>query len=879
MIATILKILNLQPGDLRRGWPFFTYLFLAIASYTMSLPFSKGLFLEHFTAEQLPYANITVAAMVGVVVSLYLWASRRIGLKNLLVISLLFLSLNAFGFWWGVRHFQWHWMGPVLFVWTSIFGVLAPMQLWTLANFVWTTREAKRMFAVLGSGAIIGGILGGWLAKVIPNRYGGDSLLLIASGCILLCVGLVIIIWRQREADAAGADMAEESGTISQRSLMQGLQAIRGSKLLQTIAILICIGSVTASVAAWQFTAIASKIYATRNAYTSFDGSVTFYTGLLALLAQLLITSKILRYFGIGVALFVLPMAFVLGTSTLLIFGSLAAATFLRASDKVFRYSVDKSAMEVLYLPIPSDIKLQAKSFIDTVVWRFGDGLAGFTVLIFAKGLAFTPFEISWVNLVLLTIWLGLAFVARRQYIATLNSNLEQFRLDPQHNSAPVLDALTTNMFVEKLSSDDPAEVLYALNLFEMGSQNGAHAAVHRLLEHPSSEIRKKAVACLDASGDRSARALIAPLLHDENMDVRTEAMLYMMRHDHIDPLQHVEGVGDFADYSIRSATVAYLANPGESENIEAARLILYAMVREEGTQGQRTRLEAARLIGSLPDQFGKQIGLLMHDPDSQVVRHAIRAVGKLHKRQFAPLLVERLEDPELRDEAVDAILAFEDSIVGTLRDYLNDGSVSIKIRREIPAILVRIGTAAAMRILAHNLIQADIILRYRIIVGLNQLSLLHEQVPIDREAVETVMLAEIMGHYRSYQILTAAKGDPTESLRKSIEQDLERIFRLLKLVSPKRDLMAAYHSLQSKDSIARANALEFLDNTLKPQLRTLLVPLIDSEVTESQRAHMADRFLGVKVGGREEAIAALRSSEDPWLQSCALLWESRIKL
>src|SRR6185436_6429366 len=119
--------------------------------------------------------------------------------------------VNAFGFWWSAHYFNWRWLGPVLFVWVGIFGVLAPMQLWTLANFAWTTREAKRMFAVLGSGAILGGIFGGWLAKVIPHRFGADSLLLIAGVFLLLCVGLVLIIWRQREADSSGAGMVEDA--------------------------------------------------------------------------------------------------------------------------------------------------------------------------------------------------------------------------------------------------------------------------------------------------------------------------------------------------------------------------------------------------------------------------------------------------------------------------------------------------------------------------------------------------------------------------------------------------------------------------------------------------------------------------------------------
>jgi hypothetical protein len=41
------------------------------------------------------------------------------------------------------------------------------------------------------------------------------------------------------------------------------------------------------------------------------------------------------------------------------------------------------------------------------------------------------------------------------------------------------------------------------------------------------------------------------------------------------------------------------------------------------------------------------------------------------------------------------------------------------------------------------------------------------------------------------------------------------------------------------------ANALEFLDNTLSPELRVLIVPLLDSEVSVAERVKLADRFLG----------------------------------
>jgi HEAT repeat protein len=296
-------------------------------------------------------------------------------------------------------------------------------------------------------------------------------------------------------------------------------------------------------------------------------------------------------------------------------------------------------------------------------------------------------------------------------------------------------------------------------------------------------------------------------------------------------------------------------------------------MVREDGAQGQRTRLEAARLISSLPDQFEGQLQQLLHDPDPEVVRSAIGAVGTLRKRKSVPFVIEHLGDAEQRDDAIDALLRFEESIVGTLRDYLADSSVSIEVRREIPSVLVRVRTPEAMHVLAANVLQSDNVLRYRIIAALNKLRERHRTVDVDTTLVETVLAAEIMGHYRSYQILASANGAPTDPLKQSMAEDLERIFRLMKILSPEHDLQSVYLSLQSKNPVTHANALEFLDNTLRPQLRSLLVPLIDGDVSESERVHLADRLLGVTVKTQKEAVTALMSADDPWLKSCAELW------
>jgi hypothetical protein len=62
---------------------------------------------------------------------------------------------------------------------------------------------------------------------------------------------------------------------------------------------------------------------------------------------------------------------------------------------------------------------------------------------------------------------------------------------------------------------------------------------------------------------------------------------------------------------------------------------------------------------------------------------------------------------------------------------------------------------------------------------------------------------------------------------------------------------------------------LEFLENVLKSQLRASLLPLLDGKVSSKQRALIGERFVKAKVDNREQAVAELLTSDDPWLKSC----------
>ena len=871
------RALGLTGRELRRAFPLFAYLFLTMASSVASKAARDALFLDRYRAIDLPYVDIAIAVLVGVAASVYLWMGHRTNLRNLLVGSILFFAANAIVFWtWAASSAtESGALFIAIYIWVGVFSVLAPSQVWTLANYVMTTREAKRSFGFIGSGAILGWIVGGLATREAVSRFGTENMLAFIAVALFGCAGLVIWIWRHRP-DYVGNDVPASGNTRDSATLFDSLALVRESKYLRAIAALVLISALATTVAGWQFKAIAKAAIPGTDDLAMFFGTFNMIAGVMSLLLQLLLTGRVLRTAGVGAALFIVPTAMLMGSVGVFLVGTLVAAAALKASDQVLRYSIDKATTELLYLPVPAAQTFRVKSFIDTVVYRAGDAAGGLVVLLFAAVLHWSAVEMSRIGVVLLGAWLVVAWVTRKQYVENLRESIHQHRVDSERATMPVMERDATALISSRLKGTT-REIAYALSLFEMAHDRKVHPAVRGLLHHEQPEIRRQAVALLARAGDASVKPEVEKLLRDPSLEVRTEALLYLTAFDQADPLERIEALGDFEDFSIRAALVAFLARPGATQNVEAARLLLSRMADETGEPGQRTRLEAARLIGTLPDLFEKELQALLKDEDVEVARAAIAATGKLKKRTLIGALIEKLAEPSLAEVAITALAAFGDRIVGTLRDYLTDEDLKTDVRREIPKVLQAIASPAAQAVLTESVLDRDVILRYHTITALNKLGQRHPERATDRKLIESVLAAEIMGHYRSYQVLGtlgASLDDDANpiahGLRESIEKEAERIFRLLKILYPQYDMHSAHVGLQSNDPVVHDNAVEFLDTVLPPEVRAVVIPLFDREVPVAARIEAANRMLGASLGDREQAIEVMALSQDPWLRSCA---------
>ena len=109
---------------------------------------------------------------------------------------------------------------------------------------------------------------------------------------------------------------------------------------------------------------------------------VTVYLSLAGFVVGVALTSRIHRSFGIAAALLLLPIGLGASATLILLTGALWAVAGARVMDTTLRYSVDKTTREVLFLPLPADLRFRAKPFIDVTMDRFAKAVAAVLILV-----------------------------------------------------------------------------------------------------------------------------------------------------------------------------------------------------------------------------------------------------------------------------------------------------------------------------------------------------------------------------------------------------------------------------------------------------------------------------------------------------------------
>ncbi len=148
----------------------------------------------------------------------------------------------------------------------------------------------------------------------------------------------------------------------------------------------------------------------------SFWASFFGVVNLLALLIQLFVVSRVIKYLGVGIALVILPLISLGAYAMIALVPLLAVVRWGKSAENATDYSIQNTVRNILFLPCTREQKYKAKQAIDTFFARAGDVLQAVVIFAGTTFLAMQARHFAALNVVLVLIWLVLAVAIGREY-------------------------------------------------------------------------------------------------------------------------------------------------------------------------------------------------------------------------------------------------------------------------------------------------------------------------------------------------------------------------------------------------------------------------------------------------------------------------------
>jgi len=414
-------------------------IFLLLGSYYLLKTIREPLILTvPGGAEVKSYAAAATAGLLILLVPLYSAVASRVSRVRLINgVTLFFIAcLVAF---FGL-HLAGVPIGVAFFIWVGIFSLMVIAQLWAFANDIYTVEQGKRLFAIVGVGAALGAIAGSFATGQLVKSYGPYPFMLGAAGLLGLCMVLTNIVnARERRArerapqtgETAAGEAGAATGTGADEAPVKGRSGfalVFTDPYLLLIGLLMLVynlvntngeyilGKTVVSLYTASHSAAAAGGLDEKKMIGEFYGNFFTIVNIATALIQAFVVSRVLKRFGVRVALLILPVVALAGNISMAFVPLLSFIRGAKIAENSVDYSVQNTTRNSLYLPTSREAKYKAKQANDTFFVRFGDVVSAGMVFAGTTWLGFAPRQFAIVNVVLIGGWLVLAVAIGRRF-------------------------------------------------------------------------------------------------------------------------------------------------------------------------------------------------------------------------------------------------------------------------------------------------------------------------------------------------------------------------------------------------------------------------------------------------------------------------------
>jgi len=442
--------------------------FLLLTAYYILKPLRDGLILGQEGPEFAAYMSAAMAFLLVPVIALYGKMADRLPRRRLInVVTLFFAACTVVFFLVGSAGVE---IGIAFYIWIGIFNVMILALFWGFANDLYTNEEGERLFPVVQVGGALGAIVGAKAVAEMVEPLGLYLPMLLAGS--LLVLSLLLTNWVDRRerirteatvdpglntatSPAATGEFRMDTGEFknlrealkealereargeveAEPPEMEPIESGKGAfalvfktRYLLYIAVLVLLlnwvntngenllNFLIANAAADAVAADPTGSLTVSTWATEFRGSFYYWVNVVALVTQLFFVSRIIKYVGVHVAIMILPIIALGSYALIALYPVIRYVRWAKTAENATDYSLQNTVQQALFLPTTREQKYKAKQVTDAFSKRLGDTLAALTVFVVANFLGTSIRAFALLNIVLVLIWLVVAYRIGREY-------------------------------------------------------------------------------------------------------------------------------------------------------------------------------------------------------------------------------------------------------------------------------------------------------------------------------------------------------------------------------------------------------------------------------------------------------------------------------
>jgi AAA family ATP:ADP antiporter len=335
------------------------------------------------------------------------------------------------------------------FVWFSVFNLFVVSVFRGFMADIWRLDQAKRLFGFIGVGGTLGALAGSKAASLLAKPIGSVNLLFLSIVLLEVAVFSVrhLVVIHRIDVTPPGRN-AVPAAAISTSDMWRGLKLIISQSYLRWIASYTFLYGLIGTFLYYQQGKLVDLTILDRDVRTEYFANIEFWVQLGTVLIQLLLTARLIRWFGITFALISQPAIAVLGwvaLSLAMVYGpwlgtrgftvghlapELAVLAGVQILLRISNFATAQPAREALYTVVEREVKYKSKSFIDTFIYRLGDCLGAWAFMgIQAVGATLTAIAVLTIPIAGVWVFVGRS-LGRKQRELTDGSRASASNVD-----------------------------------------------------------------------------------------------------------------------------------------------------------------------------------------------------------------------------------------------------------------------------------------------------------------------------------------------------------------------------------------------------------------------------------------------------------------